>query len=53
MKKYIITPCSDLMIEANRGQTIEIVDLDGSQVVDFFAEMKNDSDEFVSPGVTN
>ena len=30
----------------------EIVDIDGGQVVDFFAEMRNHSDEFVSPGVT-
>ena len=52
MSKYIINPCSGMRIEADKGQTIEIVDIDGGQVVDFFAEMRNDSDEFVSPGVT-
>ena len=35
-----------------KGQKIEIVDVDGGQVVDFFAEMRDNSDEFVSPGVT-
>ena len=52
MSKYIINPCSGMKIEVVKGQTIEIVDIDGGQVVDFFAEMRNHSDEFVSPGVT-
>lgn len=41
-----------MKIEANKGQAIEIIDIDGSQAVDFFAEMRNDINEFVSPGVT-
>ncbi|MBQ7139225.1 MAG: urea carboxylase-associated family protein [Clostridia bacterium] len=52
MEKYIINPCSGMKIEAYQGQTIEIIDIDGGQVVDFFAEMRNDVNEFVSPGVT-
>ena len=52
MSKYIINPCSGMKIEAAKGQKIEIVDIDGGQVVDFFAEMINDWEEFVSPDVT-
>ena len=52
MRKYIVNPCSGMRIEADKGQTVEIVDIDGGQVVDFFAEIRNDSEEFVSPGVT-
>jgi uncharacterized protein YcgI (DUF1989 family) len=52
MKEYIINPCSGMRIEAEAGQTVEIIDTDGGQVVDFFAEMRGDSMEFVSPGVT-
>lgn len=52
MKKYIINPCSGMKIDSNKGQIIEIVDIDGGQVVDFFAEMRNNSNEFLSPDVT-
>ena len=52
MKKHIINPCSGIRIEATKCQTIEITDIDGGQVVDFFAQMRNDPYEFVSPGVT-
>ena len=48
----MINPCSGMKIEVKKGQKIEIVDVDGGQVVDFFAEMRDNSDEFVSPGVT-
>lgn len=50
--EYIINPCSGVRIEVTKGQQIEIVDIEGGQVVDFFAEMKGDSTEFISPGVT-
>ena len=52
MKEYLINPCSGMRIEAEAGQTVEIIDTDGGQVVDFFAQMRGDSMEFVSPGVT-
>ena len=52
MEEYVINPCSGMKIEVKKGQKIEIVDVDGGQVVDFFAEMRDNSDEFVSPGVT-
>ncbi|MBZ0860732.1 urea carboxylase-associated family protein, partial [Clostridioides difficile] len=50
--EYIINPCSGIKIKITRGQKIKIVDIEGGQVVDFFAEMKDDSTEFISPGVT-
>ena len=52
MREYIINPCSGLKIEVEKGQKIEIIDLEGGQVVDFFAERTGDGMEFVSPGVT-
>lgn len=39
-------------IDDKEGQTIAVVDLEGAQVVDFFAELAGNPDEFVSPGVT-
>jgi len=52
MKEYIIAPCGGLKIDVKKGQRVEITDIEGGQVVDFFAEMTGDSGEFVSPGVT-
>ncbi len=52
MEEYTVTPCGGIRIEATKGKQIEVVDIDGGQVVDFFAEMKGDSTEFISPGVT-
>ena len=39
-------------IDVKEGQTIAVVDLEGAQVVDFFAERAENPGEFVSPGVT-
>ena len=50
--EYIINPCSGIKIKVTKGQKIEIVDIEGGQVVDFFAEIQDDSTEFISPGVT-
>ena len=52
MTEYTINPCSGRKIEANAGQTLTVIDTDGGQVVDFFAERRGDHGEFVSPGVT-
>lgn len=50
MEKYVINPCGGIKIEVNRGQTIEIIDFDGGQVVDFFAEVKNRRDDLFPRG---
>lgn len=51
-QEYIIQACSGIAIPALKGQIITIVDLEGSQVVDFFAESSQDAGEFLSTGVT-
>ena len=34
--EYIIRSCSGLKIEAKKGQTISVIDMEGGQVADFF-----------------
>lgn len=52
MKEYTIDPCSGIAIYVAKGEYITVIDIDGGQVVDFFAEIKNTSNEFLSTGVT-
>ena len=51
-QEYIINACSGQAIEVSSGQTITIIDIEGGQVVDFFAEFSENPNEFLSPGVT-
>ena len=51
-KRFRIEPCSGIRLEVSKGEKIVIIDVEGGQVVDFFAEMRGNSEEFVSPGVT-
>ena len=39
-------------IEVSNGQTITVVDVDGGQVADFFAEVKDTHEEYLSLFVT-
>ena len=50
--EYMIPACSGKKIEVKQGQTITVIDLDGGQVIDFFAEATGNQNEFLSPGVT-
>ena len=50
--EYMIPACSGKKIEVKQGQTITVIDLEGGQVVDFFAETTDNQNEFLSPGVT-
>lgn len=50
--EYIINSCSGVSIDVMKGQRITVIDIEGGQVVDFFAEVKNSENEFLSPGVT-
>ena len=50
--EYLIQACSGRAIDVKAGQLISVIDIDGGQVVDFFAESAKDGCEFVSPGVT-
>ena len=49
-KEYYIPACSGQRIDVRKGQTITVIDVEGGQVVDFFAEV--DEQEFLSTGVT-
>lgn len=51
-KEYIIPACSGIKIDVRQGQNITVIDLDGGQVVDFFAEVMGKPQEFLSAGVT-
>lgn len=50
--EYMIPSCSGKRIDVKQGQTITVIDLEGGQVVDFFAEATGNQGEFLSTGVT-
>ena len=50
--EYIISACSGERISVKQGQTITVIDLEGGQVADFFAEVSGNHAEFLSTGVT-
>jgi len=50
--EYFIPACSGKRIDVKQGQSITVIDIDGGQVVDFFAEVTDHPDEFLSTGVT-
>ena len=52
MSKYFIDPRSGIRIDVEKGQRITIIDVNGGQVADFFAEVKGTHDEYISPSVT-
>lgn len=50
--KYLIPACSGKKMGVKQGQLITIVDVEGGQVADFFAEVSGNGTEFLSTGVT-
>lgn len=50
--EYTIEPCRGIAADVRKGQTVTVIDAEGGQVADFFAEMRGDADEFLSTGVT-
>lgn len=52
MSKYIIPPQSGIRVDVKKGQQITIIDVDGGQVADFFAEIAGTHEEYLSPSVT-
>lgn len=50
--EYWIPACTGKRIEVRKGQKITVVDIEGGQVVDFFAEATGEEREFLSTGVT-
>lgn len=51
-QEYIINACTGKSIDVMAGQKISVIDMEGGQVVDFFAEYAENPDEFLSAGVT-
>ena len=51
-REYIIPACSGMKIDVKQGQSIIVIDIEGGQVVDFFAEVNGNANEFLSTGVT-
>ena len=41
-----------MKIDVKQGQSITVIDIEGGQVVDFFAEVNGNVNEFLSTGVT-
>jgi len=51
-QRFVIGACTGKAIDVKEGQTITVIDLEGGQVVDFFAETADGEREFLSAGVT-
>ncbi|MBO0451896.1 urea carboxylase-associated family protein, partial [Candidatus Enterococcus murrayae] len=51
-KEYIVEARTGINIKVNEGELVEIIDLAGQQVVDFFALNQINPKEFLSAGVT-
>ena len=51
-QRFSIAPCTGVAIELAAGQRLTIIDDEGGQVVDFFAEARADPDKVLSSGVT-
>lgn len=52
MREYTLEACAGLAIDVRQGGHITVIDLEGAQVVDFFAEAAGNPQEFLSTGVT-
>ena len=52
MREYFIPACGGAAIVMAEGETVTVIDVEGGQVADFFAERAGDTDEFLSPAVT-
>ena len=50
--EFFIEACSGQSIDVKKNQTITVIDLEGGQVADFFAEALRKPEEFLSTGVT-
>ena len=46
MREYFIPACGGAAIEMAEGETVTVIDVEGGQVADFFAERAGDPDEF-------
>ena len=51
-KSFTIEPCGGIGLDVRAMQTITVIDMEGGQVADFFAESAENPDEFLSTAVT-
>ncbi len=51
-REYTVSARGGIAVDVQEGQTISIIDVEGRQVVDFFAEAAGNPGEFLSTGVT-
>jgi len=53
MNEEVIIPAkTGIKLKLKNGETLKIIDIDGEQVVDFFASNIRDNTEILSTGVT-
>ena len=52
MREYLIPACSGASMDIAEGEKITVIDIEGGQVADFFAECAGNPNEFLSPAVT-
>jgi uncharacterized protein YcgI (DUF1989 family) len=52
MKEYIIQSRSGMHLHLSNAQSIRLIDIEGQQVLDFFAVSARNPNEILSPGVT-
>ena len=52
MRECVVPACQGRAMDVASGQLISVIDVEGGQVVDFFAESAQNPCEFVAPGVT-
>ena len=51
-KEYMVNAQSGKSFRVRKGDSIQIIDIEGKQVADFWAIRDDHLDEFFSPGVT-
>lgn len=51
-REYLVSACSGAAIHVKEGQFITVIDIEGEQVADFFAEAGQNPNEYLSAGVT-
>lgn len=51
-REYLIEACSGKAIEVNKNEKITVINIEGTQVGDFFVESKGTPAEFLSTGLT-
>jgi len=52
MKEHIVQSMTGIHVHLSKGETLRVIDIEGEQVVDFFAVNEMNTNEILSPGVT-